>query len=72
MSDFILDKIPKFSDAMTTIEGTTYSLRMVKNNGCVLTVEDGTHARDQIALTRIDMKALYLFNQPKQKIKTKL
>ena len=60
MKNFILDKKPTMNEAELTIENTKYQLRMVKNNGCYLSIYEHDILKDEIALTRTDMKALFL------------
>ena len=60
MKNFILDKKPTMNEAEVTIDGVKYQLRMVRDNGCYLSVYEHDLLRDEIALTRTDMKALFL------------
>jgi len=58
--DFILEKIPRFANCKVTIDGTTYELEMVRDNGCHVNVSEDGVLRDRIALTKTDMKAFYV------------
>ena len=60
MKKFLLDKIPHFGAGKVTIDKTTYELTMVNDNGCHLTVTEGGMMKDQISLTKNDMKAFYV------------
>ncbi len=61
MREFILDSNPKFGEAKVTIEKTTYELKMIKQpEGGVFTVDDNDHAKDQIFVSKKDMRAFFL------------
>lgn len=60
MGKFILDVNPKFGSARVNIGTTTYELKMIKNNGCHVTILENGIDKDQISLTRTDMLAFYL------------
>jgi len=60
MRNFILDKKPSINEANVTLDGTRYNLRIVKENGCYISIFEYGIIRDEIALTKKDMKAIYL------------
>jgi hypothetical protein len=61
-NEFLLDKLPKFGDGKVTIGKTSYELRMVQDGNCggILTVWENGLAKDQICLSLMDMKGIYL------------
>jgi len=60
MRNFILDKKPSMNEANVTLDGVRYNLRMVQNNGCYISIFEHDIIRDEIALTKKDMMAIYL------------
>lgn len=65
MSNFLLDKCPKFGTTKTYLKDdkgkvTTYQLDQEANNVIVFSVFAPNVAVDQITLTPQDLKALYL------------
>ena len=60
MKNFILDTNPKFGTAKVTINKDTYTLTRIKNNGCVLKVEENGVDRDSVVFTMQDLRALFL------------
>ncbi len=60
MKNFILDKKTTINEAEVTLDGITYHLKMVHGNGCYVTIFQNDILKDEIALTRTDMKAIFL------------
>jgi len=60
MSNFLLESNPDFDSCTVKINGDSYRLQQIKGNGCVLTVHKDGIIRDQIELSRQDLKALFL------------
>lgn len=57
---FVLDSIPKFSDAKVTLGKETYELHMIGERGGVITVSEKGVPIDNISLTRNGMKGLFM------------
>ena len=60
MKNFILDVTDNEIETNVTIGETTYQLRMRNKYGCVIKIFEHDVERDQIALTRTDMKAFFM------------
>ncbi len=64
MKNFVLDSNPNFSDATAKVGEQIYKLKMVKNNGCHVTVHQRIGKdmveRDSLTLTRDDMRAFFM------------
>ena len=58
--DFLLDKKPKFCNGKVAFDKTEYYLEMVNGNGALLRVSENGIPREELILTKTDMKALFL------------
>jgi hypothetical protein len=60
---FLLDSKPKCGQSLVVLDGISYSLTKRADNGgdgFVFSVEEPGKEKDQILLTKAEMKALYL------------